>query len=510
MKNAIAREIPESIGGIRLSPYKGPWECIPHRKAQGGKKMDAPPAKKLLTSIDEAIDATGLQDGMTISFHHHLRNGDYVMKLVVDAIARKGIRNLRLAASSLSAVQDSLAPHIESGVITALDTSGIREKLGELVSAGKMPHPIMIRSHGGRARAIEKGELHIDVAFIGAPCSDTQGNLNAIDGPSAFGSMGYAIVDAACADKVVAITDNLVPYPLERISIPQTQVDFIVVVDKIGDPKGIATGSLRISKDPKELIISEYAARVIQYSGCFVDGFSMQLGSGGASLSAAAFIRENMRTKGITASFCVGGITAVVVDMLEQGMVNLLFDTQSFDAASIQSLKKNSRHIEMSASYYASPGHCGPIVNMVDAVILSATEVDIDFNVNVLTGSSGRLMGAPGGHPDTAAGSKLCIVALPLTRGRQPVVRERVHTVVTPGSTIDAVVTERGVAVNPQRVDLIDNLKDSGLPLMSIQDLQRLAYRLTGVPDPAPAGGDVVGLVEYRDGTIIDVIRKRQ
>lgn len=506
MINAVGRQIPEVIGGKHIATYRGPWASLPLSQ-HSVKSVDVSPSSKLVKSIEDAIDAVDLRNGMTISFHHHLRNGDYVMKLVIDAIAKRGIRDLTLAASSLSAVQDVILPHIEAGVITALDTSGIRGEIGKLVTSGKLQQPIMIRTHGGRARAIEAGELHIDVAFIGAPTCDTYGNINGVDGPSACGSMGYAMVDASFADKVVAVTDNLVPHPLQYISIPQTQVDFIVQVDKIGDSAGIGTGALRISKDPKELLISEYAATVIEYSGLFRDGFSLQLGSGGASLSAAHFIKEKMKAKGITASFGVGGITGIFVDMMEEGLVNMLFDTQDFDLPSIKSLGKNPNHLEMTASYYANPGTKGPIVNQVDAVILSATEVDIDFNVNVLTGSNGKLMGAPGGHPDTAAGSRLSIIALPLMRGRLPVVREKVRTVVTPGETVDVVVTERGVAVNPRRKDLLDNLKNSNLPLVSIEDLQRLAYKITGTPDPIPEGGEVVGLVEYRDGTIIDVIR---
>jgi len=492
---------------MHVLPYQVPWVNVqPH--ARGIKTVDAPPSAKILQSIDAAIDAAGLRDGMTISFHHHFRNGDYVMKKVVDAIAAKGIRDLTLSASSLSAVQDAIVPHIEAGVITAIDTSGIRGEIGRLVSEGKLKQPVMIRSHGGRASAIESGRLLIDVAFIGAPACDRYGNINGVDGPSACGSLGYAMIDAAYAAKVVAITDNLVAQPLGRISIPQTQVDFIVAVEKIGDPGGIGTGALRISRDPKELVISRYAAQVIEFSGLFKPGFSMQLGSGGASLSAAKFLKEKMLARQITASFGVGGITGILVDMLEEGLVERLFDVQDFDLPSIKSLCDNPRHLEMSASYYASPTTRGPIVNQVDAVILSATEVDIDFNVNVLTGSSGKLMGAPGGHPDTAAGSHLSIVVLPLLRGRLPMVRERVHTIVTPGETIDVIVTERGIAINPRRQDLIDNLSQSGLPLMQIEELQRLAYKITGVPDPVPAGGDVVGLVEYRDGTIIDVIRQ--
>lgn len=488
--------------------FQGAWANVPPH-ARGVKTVDAPPSAKVLKSIADAIDAVELKDGMTISFHHHFRNGDYVMKMVVDAIAAKGIRDLTLSASSLSAVQDAILPHLESGVVTAIDTSGIRGEIGKFVSAGKLKQPVMIRSHGGRARAIETGRLPIDVAFLGAPTCDTQGNINGVEGPSACGSLGYAMVDAAYARKVVAITDNLVAHPLRHISIPQTQVDFVVPVEKIGDPGGIGTGALRISRDPKELVISRYAAQVIEYSGLFKPGYSIQLGSGGASLSAAKFLQEKMLANKITASFGVGGITGIFVDMMQEGLVEQLFDVQDFDLPSIQSLKDNPRHLEMSASYYASAATRGPIVNQVDAVILSATEVDIKFNVNVLTGSNGKLMGAPGGHPDTAAGSHLSIVVLPLLRGRLPMVREKVHTIVTPGETVDVVVTERGVAVNPRRQDLIENLSQSGLPLMQIEDLQRMAYKITGAPDPVPLGGAVVGLVEYRDGTIIDVIRQQ-
>ena len=188
---------------------------------------------------------------MTISFHHHFRNGDAVLNMVVEAIARKGIKDLTIAASSLTNAHEAILPHIRSGVITAVETSGTRGMLGELFTSGFLKKPVIIRSHGGRARAIECGELSIDVAFIGAPACDRNGNINGVEGKSACGSMGYAMSDAAYADKVVAITDHLVEEPLYPISIPQTQVDFIVAVDSIGDPKGIASGALRISRDPR-------------------------------------------------------------------------------------------------------------------------------------------------------------------------------------------------------------------------------------------------------------------
>lgn len=510
MINAAGRNIPDTIKGIDIvKPYAGPFATVPEGRLWGPKiRVNKPKSEKILKSIDQAIDASGLKDGMTISFHHHFRNGDYVLNLVVEAIAKKNIKGLTLAPSSLNDVNDKIIPYIEQGVITAIETSGGRGKLGKLMTSGQLAKPTIIRSHGGRARAIEAGDLKIDVAFIGAPCCDKYGNINGVEGKSACGSMGYAIVDAAYADKVVALTDNLVPHPLHRISIPQTNVDFIVELESIGDPKGIASGALRISRDPRELLIAEYATGVIEYSGYFKDGYSLQLGSGGASLAAARFIKEKMRAQGITAAFGVGGTTAPFVEMLEEGLIHTLFDTQSFDIPSIQSITNNPRHQEMSASYYANPHNGGPIVNNLDVVILSATEVDVDFNVNVITDSNGVIMGASGGHSDTAAGANLAIVVAPLLRGRLPMVLDRVNTIVTPGETVDVIVTERGVAVNPLRTDLIDNLKGSGLPLMSIQDLKQMAYDIAGEPEPIQVSDEVVGVIEYRDGTIIDVVRK--
>ena len=510
MKNAIGREIPDSIlERYNYKAYAGPFATVPAGRLAGAKiAVSKPRSEKVLKTIDQAIDASGLQDGMTISFHHHFRNGDGVLNQVVEAIARRGIKGLTLAPSSLNDINEAIVPHIESGVITQIETSGGRGKLGLLMTSGKLAKPVVIRSHGGRARAIEAGELKIDVAFIGAPACDMLGNINGIDGPSACGSMGYAMVDAAYADKVVAITDNLKNQPLFPISIPQTQVDFIVAVDSIGDPKGIASGALRISRDPRELVIAEYAAAAIVASEYFRDGYSLQLGSGGASLAAARFIREQMLEKGITGSFGIGGLTAPFAGMLEEGLFRIMYDTQDFDIPSIDSLRRNPNHLEISASYYANPHSRGPIVNSLDVVILSATEVDVDFNVNVITDSNGVIMGASGGHCDTAAGAAMSIVVAPLIRGRLPMVLDRVQTVVTPGETVDVIVTERGLAVNPRRGDLKSAFAAAGLPVMNIEDLQRIAHQLTGVPAAVELTDEVVGLVEYRDGTLIDVIRK--
>ena len=68
---------------------------------------------KLVKSLKEAISLTGLKDGMTISFHHHLRNGDFVLNMVMEEIANLGIKDIKINASSLFDVHIPLAEHIK-------------------------------------------------------------------------------------------------------------------------------------------------------------------------------------------------------------------------------------------------------------------------------------------------------------------------------------------------------------------------------------------------------------
>ncbi len=467
-----------------------------------GRKSDTK-----VRSMEYILDAVGLKDGMTISFHHALRNGDQVMRRVLEKISEKGIRDLTLSASSLSKVQDCLLPFFKAGVITAIDTSGCRGDLGKYVQGGNLKDLAIFRSHGGRARAIESGELKIDVAFIAAPCCDIYGNINGVDGDSACGSLGYAMPDAAHAAHVVAVTDNLVEKPLDYVSIPQTQVDFITEVECIGDPRGIATGSIRVSKSPAELVIARYAAEVIAATPYFHDNMIFQFGSGGIAISTASYIRELMREKNYTAAAGVGGVSGFHVDMLEEGLIETFFDPQDFDLRAIASLRDNPKHQEISVSDYANPFVKSPYVDLLDFTVLSATEIDVDFNVNVLTDSYGRLLGAPGGHPDSAAGAKLTVITMPLLRGRLPMLLDHVTTCVTPGSTVDILVTDYGVAVNPQREDLLERLSGNlKLPLWSIEDLREKAKKLAGPENRIEHKEEICGLVEYRDGTIIDVV----
>ena len=140
-------------------------------------------------------------------------------------------------------------------------------------------------------------------------------------------------------------------------------------------------------------------------------------------------------------------------------------------------------------------------------VILGATQVDLDFHVNVHTDSNGYIMGGSGGHSDTAAGSKLAIIVAPLIRARLPLIVDQVLCRSTPGETVDVIVTQRGIAVNPRQKDLKEKLIKAGLPVRDIRELKNMAEKIAGVPRPVKMGDRVVAKVLYRDGTLLDTIK---
>ena len=460
----------------------------------------------MLPNIRAAIQACGLKDGATISFHHHLRNGDGVLNQAMAEIAALGLRDITVAASSIFPVHVPLVEHMRSGVVGGLSATYIAGSVGEAISRGVLARPARMYTHGGRARAIEAGELHIDAAFVAASSADACGNMNDTEGKEPFGTMGYPMVDVQYADRVVALTDHLVPYPACPIAITQDLVDFVVSLASIGSADGIVSGSTRMITEPAALQIAHTAADVIRASGLLVDGFSFQTCAGGTSLAVASFLATLMRDHQVRGSFASGGITGYLVEMFEAGLFRTLFDVQCFDLRAVGSYRRNPAHQAMSASMYANPHNCGAVVDQLDSVILGAAEIDLDFNVNVTTGSNGVILGGSGGHSDTAAGAKLAIVTTRLVAGGNPKVVARVNTVSTPGESIDVLVTEQGIAVNPRRGELRERLLAHGLHVVGIDELQARAAAASPVRTPIDKSTRPAAIVEYRDGTVIDVV----
>lgn len=506
--------LPNYIDGYGdVTPFQGS-DAYLHSSAslsplQLPARRSPPHDNKRRDHLKAALEACAPFDGMTVSFHHHLRAGDGVVMMTIALLAEMGIKDIRLAASSLTSAHEALVPYLRDGTITRIWTSGVRNALGEAISAGELATPVVIHSHGGRARAITTGELTINLAIIAASSADEMGNCTGMTGPSAFGSLGYAQVDAQYAKHTIVVTDHIVPYPCLPISIPQTQVDHVVQVEAIGDVRKIASGATRITTAPMDLRLAKLVADVIHASRQMVPGFNFQLGSGGASLAVAKFLRPYLYEAQCKGGFLLGGIVAEAVKLKQEGFFDTIVDVQSFDSTVAQSMLNDPRHLEVSADTYANPFNGGCMTNMVDICVLSALEIDTDFNVNVITGSQGVIMAASGGHSDTAYGASLTIVVSPSFRGRVPTLLDRVTTCVTPGENIDVLVTERGICVNPRRPELTRQLRAAKLPVLDIHALKAKVDTLLGVPAAQTFGDRIVGVVQYRDGSVIDVIRKR-
>lgn len=469
-------------------------------------KKEAKPSK-VYERIKDLFDKLDLKDGITVSSHHHLRNGDAVLNMMMLELQRRGIKDITLVASSLFPVHKELIPLLEDGTITNIITSYISGDLAKAISKGKLKGKILMQSHGGRARSIIDKNVVIDYAFIAAPSCDPMGNISGVNGEASCGSMGYAIADAIYAKKKIAITDTIVAYPNYPSDITEDYVDYILKVDSIGDKNGIVSGTTKVTKDPVGLKIAKDTLKVMKASGLLKDGFSYQSGAGGISLAVTDFLRDYMIKENIKGSFASGGITGYLTDMLEEGLFTSLYDVQCFDLKAIESIKKNANHLRMSGSEYGNP-EVSAVVDNLDVVILGATEIDLDFNVNVITGADGVLMGGSGGHQDTAAGAKMSIIVSKLFSSRLPVIKNRVDVIATPGTTIDVLVTERGIAVNPLRQDLIEKFKENGLNVMTIQELKAIADNFMGEPKEIKKKDRIIGYSEYRDGSILDEIHE--
>jgi len=507
-KNSVGRDIPDELYGKKMIPFtgkgKGPYR---DRKIAKTFKKSTPEQTKVIKSLRSAIKKGELTDGGTISFHHHFRNGDYLLNMVCHEVAKMGFKNISLVPSSIQSIHKEILPYIEKGIITNINcgTSGV---IADAISKGKMEGLLTIRSHGGRARSIEFGDVDIDIAFIGAPTCDMYGNINGVHGEFACGALGYAFPDAHYAKYVVAVTNNIVTYPNDPISISQNLVDTVVELDKpIGNPKGIVSTTLRVTRDPKGLRIARDCVKIIKASGLLKDGFSYQSGAGGTALAVTQFVHEYMKAKNIKGSFGMGGATEALVKMLEDGIFEAVLDVQSFDTYAVKSLLNNPKHLEMGASQYANPFTPGCAVNKLDTVILGGTEVDVNFNINTSTESDGRIMHGMGGHQDTAEGAKLTIIAVPLLRGRIPIIVDEVVSINSPGENIDVVVTERGIAVNPNSQHYDTLMKAKHLNVKSIEQLKKEAEKLVGGKPKEPKKTDrIVAIIEYRDGSVLDVI----
>ena len=506
--NAAGRKVPREVNGKEQVPFQGLGKFIPEGRKYGpliNSSSNFPSGgDKRAASLKDALRKCGLKDGMTISTHHHFRDGDLLANQVFDAAHELKVKDLVWFPSASFPCHQHLIPYLEDGTIHHIEGS-MNGPLGRFTSDGKMRGQGVLRSHGGRYQAIQDGEVHIDIAVIGAGCADPFGNANGLEGPSASGLLGFALADSQYADKVIVATDNMVEFPCVPWQILGNHVDFTVEMEQIGDPDKIISGTTRITRSPDRLYLAELTARFCEVTGIIRDGFSFQSGAGGTSLAVGEYFKKIMLEKGIKARFARGGSNRYLVSMLEEGLVDYILDGQTFDLEGVRSMRENPHHVWTSPFTSYNYHGKGNFAGMVDVVILGATEIDTNFNANVVTHSDGVLLHGIGGWQNCLF-SKTVILPVPLFRDRIPVIRDEVTTLCGPGELIDVVVTERGLAINPLRKDLIEKVKGSGLPVRSLEELKEEAEKICGIPDKPEFTENIVAVVKWVDGTLLDAV----
>lgn len=508
--NALGRTVPTIINGKPAVPYMGVGKFKP-----SGFKVNTKIAScadypedgnKVVSSLKEALMRAGLKDGMCISTHHHFRNGDLVGVPVFDIAHELGVKDLMWLPSASFPCHEVLTKYLEDGTIDHIEGS-MNGALGRFTSEGKMKGLGILRSHGGRYQSVQDGEVHIDIAVIAAPTADPFGNMNGVSGQTACGPLGFALADAQFADKVIVVTDNLVPFPCIPWQINGNYVDYVVVLDKIGIAEKIVSGTTEITKSPDRLLLAEWSAQFCDEAGLIYDGFSFQAGAGGTSLSIGIYFADILRERGWKARFARGGSNKYLVKMLEEGLVEYILDGQTFDLDGVRSMRDNPNHV-MTTPFTSYNYHGkGNFSSLVDIVILGATEVDVNFNANVVTHSDGYMLHGIGGWMNTLFG-KTVILPVPLFRDRIPVIRDEVTTICGPGELIDVIVTERGIAINPLRTDLIEKMKNTSLPIRTIQELKEEAEKICGKPEKPKFTDEIVAVIKWVDGTVIDSVYK--
>src|SRR6476659_2036089 len=480
--NAAQRRVPTMVNGRPQIPYLGVGKYQPRGRKQ------APPVRsskdypangdKRVSDLETALRNCGLRDGMVISSHHHLRDGDKVALMALEAAAGLGAKDLLWFPSASFPSQKSAIELMERGVIHHIEGS-MNGPLGDYCTQGRMRGLGVLRSHGGRWQAIQDGEVHIEIAVIAAPTADAFGNADGSHGQSACGSLGFALADSTYADNVIVVTDNLVPFPCIPWQIQGNNVDHVVEVDSIGDPARIVSGTTQITRSPDRLRVAEYVARFLRDAEIMRNGFSFQAGAGGIALAFVKYLKDMMKADGVKARFVRGGSTRYLVEMLQEGLTDYILDGQTFDLDAVKSIAGDPRHVPTSQFTSYNYHGKGNFASMVDAVVLGATEVDVNFNGNVVTHSDGRLLHGIGGWQNCLFGG-CSILAVPSFRDRIPVIVDEVTTLTGPGEMIDVVVTERGIAINPRRSDLLEAARGSKLPIRPIEEIKAEVEKICG------------------------------
>ncbi|MBN2226921.1 MAG: hypothetical protein JW763_06120 [candidate division Zixibacteria bacterium] len=484
-----------------------------------------PHRKNKVVSLETVMEV--IRDGDTISYPHYYRTGDKGLELIVRILRVQGKKDIKIYGNAyFDNVDPWLIDAIHDGTITGLYGNPYR-KLGESIASGELlPWVSVGFSHGNRVRKMQTGEVSIRVAFGPVPIADVYGNANGIYGKPEHlcGPVGLFSADAEYAEFVCLLAGTVSETVVMPTPLSMEQVDFVVKVDDPGLNSGIGSGTLDMNKaraNPFNAQVADNITRVIKAADVVKNDFAFQVGSG-AGLLILENIRQMLKEEKIRANFSIGGVTSLHVDMLDEGTLFQLMHGQLFEPNErmFESLRTNPHHQQITTSYYASVANKESAVNMLDLAVLSTLEVDLEFNLNTVC-AGGRIIGGIGGGQDVAAGADLTIIFMPLATGKNgkgfPKVVDRVYTRTTPGEVIDVVVTEEYAAINPRskstyKEAILERAKDFGVRLLSIEELHQKsnakAKEYGEIPVPLETTDEVVHVIEWRDGTLLDTIKR--
>lgn len=429
-------------------------------------------------SISEVFDVLDIKDRMTISFNHYLGNGDYVQNIVNEEILKRDIKGLYYAPNSIFSNNTILSTLIENKNVTNIETTFLNGKVADTIGEGKLDGLLIINTIGGRSRKIESGEMPIDVAFITLPAFYKEGNTD--------NCLEYAISDLKYAHKVVLVTDCK-SSALSKIELINKYVDVILEVDKVGEQ---VNNLLESTTDKEDLEIASLTSELLNELGLIKNNMSMQIETNKKTLAVINNIRDIMEQNNIKSSFVIGEKNNIFMDMQKKGLLEKFYDIKN-----------------LNSSKYVNP-YDEPICDKLDFVVLNANEIDKDFNVNVITDFNGKIIGGSNVHSDIAHGAKVTVVITKLNEAKTSIIKNKVTTITTPGEDIDILVTEKGISINPKRNDLIEKIKYSKLPIYSIDELFELSNDSVDASNMIETTNQIIGYVQYRDGSIIDNLYK--
>ncbi len=524
--NALGRKVPTVVNGRPRRPFVAAYDPEFRPTWAGGAGVGrAFDGSSKVTTLDRVLDL--IEDGDWISYPHYYRTGDVCLQMIVGKLRERGLRGIHLYGNAFF---DNCDPWLyeacRDGVLAGFTGSPYRKVGAQVVAGDLLPWVAEGYGHGSRVRRMHTGEVRIKVAFGPVPYADIWGNASGFAGsPEHYvGPLGLFTADTEYAAHTCLLAGQVVNHHVLPRSLHMQNVDFVVPVDCPGNAAGVGSGTLdldRIRANKFNSVMAGQVLQVMKAAEVIRDGFNFQVGSG-TGLIVLDELARILGDQQIQAGFAVGGCTSLHVEMLKAGLIRHLLHGQCFQPSEgvMRSMREDKSHFELTTgdAYDFSSKQC--VVDLLDVAVLSCLEVDRNFNANTVC-ANGRIIGGIGGAQGVAAGAKLTIMFLPLATGKKgrgfPRVVEDVYTVVNPGEVVDVVVTEEHVAVNPisrspSAEALKANAQAAGLKLVSIDELvevsRRKALDIGKIPARQETTDEVVQVVEYRDGTLIDAIRK--